>query len=110
MGTSGTRRPMLKRGTRWVASGRTGAAVVVAMLALVLGAAPLRAQVGHAPANSPYRDIRKGYTFTALYGQFGGSGGQFGIGPHDWPTHVFRYHIRTGSTVQRGLACVHGHL
>jgi hypothetical protein len=101
---------MLTRGTRWGSSGRTGIRAVIAVLALVLGAAPLRAQVGHAPDKSPYRDIRKGHTFTALYGQFGGSGGEFGIGPHDGPTYGFRYDIRTGSSVQLGLGFAHGNL
>jgi len=101
---------MLKRGRRWGASGKTGVWAVVAVLALVIGAAPLSAQVGHAPDKSPYRDIRKGHTFTALYGKFGGSGGEFGIGPHDGPTYGFRYDIRTGSTVQLGLGFAHGSL
>jgi hypothetical protein len=82
----------------------------LAMLALLLGVGRLSAQVGHAPDKSPYRDIRKGHTFTALYGQFGGSGGEFGIGPHDGPTYGFRYDIRTGSSVQIGLGFAHGHL
>jgi hypothetical protein len=101
---------MLKRGRRWGASGKAGVRAVVAVLALVIGAAPLGAQVGHAPDKSPYRDIRKGHTFTALYGKFGGSGGEFGIGPHDGPTYGFRYDIRTGSTVQLGLGFAHGSL
>lgn len=101
---------MLKRGTRWGGSSRIGTRVVLAMFTLVLAAARLSAQVGHAPDKSPYRDIRKGHTFTALYGQFGGSGGTFGIGPHDGPTYGFRYDLRTGSTVQLGLGFAHGNL
>ena len=98
---------MLTRGTRW---GGTGTRAVLAMLALLLGAGRLSAQVGHAPDKSPYRDIRKGHTFTSLYGKFGGSGGEFGIGPHDGPTYGFRYDIRTASTVQLGLGFAHGNL
>ena len=30
------------------------------------------AQVGHSPQSSPYRDIRKGHTFTVLGSYFGG--------------------------------------
>ena len=101
---------MLKRGTRWGGSGGTGARAVLVMLVLVLGAGRLSAQVGHPPDKSPYRDIRKGHTFTALYGQFGGSGGEFGIAPHDAPTYGFRYDIRTGSAVQLGLGFAHGNL
>jgi hypothetical protein len=101
---------MLKRGTRWGGAGGTGTRTVLAMLALVLGAGRLSAQVGHAPGKSPYRDIRKGHTFTALYGKFGGSGGDLEIGPHDGPTYGFRYDIRTGSAVQLGLGYAHGNL
>ena len=32
------------------------------------------AQVGHAARASPYRDIHKGHTVTAIFGQFGGGG------------------------------------
>jgi hypothetical protein len=101
---------MLKRGTRWGATGGIGPRAMLVMLALVLGVGRLSAQVGHAPDKSPYRDIRKGHTFTALYGKFGGSGGEFGIGPHDGPIYGFRYDIRTGSTVQLGLGFAHGNL
>jgi hypothetical protein len=101
---------MRKRGTRWGVLAGSGTRVVLAMLALVLGAGPLCAQVGHAPDKSPYRDLRKGHAFTALYGKFGGSGGEFGIGPHDGPAYGFRYDIRTGSAVQIGLGFAHGNL
>jgi hypothetical protein len=101
---------MLKRGMRWGGTGGTGTRAVLVVLALVIGAGGLSAQVGHAPDNSPYRDIRKGHTFTALYGKFGGSGGEFGIGPHDGPTYGFRYDIRTASAVQIGLGFAHGSL
>ena len=101
---------MLMRGMRWIGFGGPGTTMVLAILALGLGPGRLTAQVGHAPEKSPYRDIRKGHTFTALYGQFGGSGGEFGIGPHDAPMYGFRYDIRTGSTVQLGLGFSHGNL
>jgi hypothetical protein len=93
---------------RW--SGRTTrrtAARVVALLAL---ATPAAAQVGHPPQSSPYRDIGKGHAFTATFGQFGGSGGEFGIGPHDGHTYGFRYDLRTGSTIQLGLGFERGDL
>ena len=75
-------------------------------VALLLAALPalLAAQVGHAPGSSPYRDIRKGHTVTPYFGQFGGSGGRFEIGPHDGPIYGLRYDLRTGSTIQIGLA------
>jgi hypothetical protein len=94
---------MLKRGLR-------GSQLGFVILVLTVGAGRLGAQVGYPPNKSPYHDIRKGHTFTALYGQFGGSGGEFGIGPHDGPTYAFRYDIRTGSPVQIGLGFAHGSL
>ncbi|HKT61763.1 MAG TPA: hypothetical protein VJQ46_17020 [Gemmatimonadales bacterium] len=101
---------MLKRGLWWGGFGGIGTRAVLAILVLVLGAGRLGAQVGHAPNKSPYHDIRKGHTFTFLYGQFGGSGGEFEIGPHDGPTYGFRYDIRTGSAVQLGLGFTHANL
>lgn len=68
------------------------------------------AQVGHPPGHSPFRDIRKGHTFTAVAGYFGGSGGDFNIGPHKGATFGGRYDIRTASTLQLGLALSHGKL
>src|ERR671910_1140205 len=69
---------------------------------------PLSAQVGHPPGDSPFRDIRKGHPVTALGGYFGGSGGEFNIGPHKGAVYGGRYDIRTGSTVQIGLGIAHG--
>ena len=68
------------------------------------------AQVGNPPGDSPFRDIRKGHTLTAVAGYFGGSGGEFNIGPHKGATFGGRYDIRTGSTLQLGLALSHGKL
>ena len=61
------------------------------------------AQVGHPPGRSPYRDIRRGHTVTAFAGQMGGSGGRFGVGPHDGTVFGARYDIRTSRTLQLGL-------
>jgi len=74
----------------------------------LLAVRPISAQVGHPPGDSPFRDIRKGHTVTALVGYFGGSGGQFNIGPHKGAVYGGRYDIRTGSTVQIGLSIAHG--
>src|SRR5215208_5562592 len=74
----------------------------------LLALRPISAQVGHPPGNSPFRDIRKGHTVTALGGYFGGGGGQFKIGPHKGAVYGGRYDIRTGSTVQIGLDIAHG--
>jgi hypothetical protein len=78
--------------------------------ALFVLAVPAAAQVGHQPESSPYRDIRKGHTVTATFGQFGGSGGRFGIAPHDGQIYGFRYDLRTASTIQIGLGFARGDL
>ena len=70
----------------------------------------LRAQVGHPPQSSPYRDVRKGHTFTAIAGYFSGDGGEFNIGPHDGGVFGVRYDLRSGSTIQLGLEIAHGDL
>ena len=86
----------------------------IVRLALLVAAAslhsvrPIAAQVGHPPGNSPFRDIRKGHTVSAMGGYFGGSGGDFKIGPHKGAVYGARYDIRTGSTVQIGLGLAHG--
>jgi hypothetical protein len=74
------------------------------------GIPALAAQVGHPPSSSPYRDIRKGHTFTVTGGYFSGNGGEFGIGPHDGAVFGGRYDIRTASAIQLGLGVAHGRL
>jgi hypothetical protein len=68
------------------------------------------AQVGHPPQASPYRDIRKGHTFTAMGGYFKGDGGRFGIGPHGAYVFGARYDIRSASALQLGIGVYHGSL
>jgi hypothetical protein len=88
--------------------GSLGRAVLWLTLAgLPAGAA---AQVGYSPGHSPYRDIRKGHMVTPIFGQFGGSGGRFEIGPHDGQIYGLRYDVRTGSAVQLGLGVSHATL
>src|SRR3954464_4973323 len=87
---------------------RVKAILVFAALAVIVRGAA--AQVGHSPQSSPYRDIRKGHTFTAIGGYFGGDGGTVGIGPHDGPLYGARYDIRTGGTLQLGFGVTYGDL
>jgi hypothetical protein len=68
------------------------------------------AQVGHRPESSPYRDIRKGHSFTVVGGYFKGDGGRFGIGPHSGAVFGVRYDIRTASTLQMGIGLFRGDL
>ncbi len=85
-----------------------GQLALLVAVASLLAVQPIAAQVGHPPGDSPFRDIRKGHTVTAMGGYFGGSGGDFKIGPHKGAMYGGRYDIRTGSTVQIGLGIVHG--
>jgi hypothetical protein len=84
--------------------------VVFPVLILIVGIPALSAQVGHPPTSSPYRDVRKGHTFTVAGGYFAGDGGDFGIGPHSGPVFGVRDDIRTASTIQLGLGIAHGRL
>src|SRR6185436_15467234 len=68
------------------------------------------AQVGYSPKSSPYRDIRKGHTFTVMGGYFKGDGGQFGIGPHGDYVFGARYDIRSAGALQIGIGVYHGNL
>ena len=77
---------------------------------LTLGPTLLSAQIGHPPQSSPYRDIRKGHTFTIAGGYFGGDGGDFGIGPHNGPLIGGRYDIRTAGALQIGLGIAYADL
>jgi hypothetical protein len=76
---------------------------------LVLPASAI-AQVGHLPKSSPFRDIRKGHTFTVMGGYFKGDGGRFGIGPHSGGVFGARYDIRSPSALLIGIGVYHGRL
>ena len=83
------------------------------LLSLLLAAAfaaPAAAQVGYPPASSPYRDIPRGHSVTAVVGRIGGGGGRFGIGPQDGTVFGLRYDIRAGGTVEFGLTLAQGNL
>lgn len=62
------------------------------------------AQVGHAPGSSPYRDIRYGMSMTFFYADFGGSGGQYGVGPHNGSGGGVRFDLRISHPLQAGLS------
>jgi hypothetical protein len=86
----------------------TPVAVIIALS--MLASVTASAQVGHPPGHSPYHDIPKGHTATPIGAQFGGSGGHFGIAPHDSPLFGLRYDIRTASAIQMGLEVARGTL
>lgn len=79
-----------------------------ALLASLLLPSAAAAQVGHPPGSSPYRDIPPGHTVYFTYGHLGGSGGKFGIGPHDGSLYGGRYDIRVSSLFGIGFAGAHG--
>ena len=86
-----------------------GTVTLALALALALPAS-LPAQVGHPPGRSPYRDIPKGHAVTPYVALFGGTGGRFGIAPHDGTVYGLRYDIRTGSALQLGVLFGRGDL
>jgi hypothetical protein len=67
-------------------------------------------QVGYAPGDSPYREIEKGKAVTAVVGYFGGSGGSFGVGPHNGMTYGGRFDIKISNTIQLGFSISQGNL
>jgi len=83
---------------------------VIASALVLLSPAVASAQVGHPPGHSPYRDIPKGHTVTGFAAMFGGTGGRFGVAPHDGPVFGLRYDIRTASAIQMGLQLGRGTL
>jgi hypothetical protein len=79
-------------------------------LAVLLSSVSASAQVGHPPGSSPYRDVRKGHTFTVTGGYFKGDGGRFGIGPRGDYVFGARYDIRSASALQLGIGVARGTL
>jgi hypothetical protein len=73
-------------------------------------ASPAGAQVGYAPGDSPYREIEKGKAISAVVGYFGGSGGSFGVGPHNGMTYGGRFDIKISNTFQLGFSVSQGNL
>jgi hypothetical protein len=76
---------------------------MAAAAALAFTAQAAAAQVGHAPGQSPYRDIGKGHAITLMFGHISGDGGVFGVAPHNGNTYGIRYDIRTGTPIQLGI-------
>ena len=91
-------------------SGVLGMRCLVAAVLLGAFAVPARAQVGHRPSDSPYRDVFKGHTVTGFGGYIGGSGARFGIGPHRGAVFGVRYDVRTASAIQFGLQLAQANL
>ena len=79
-------------------------------LGLLLSTTPLAAQVGHSPRTSPYRDIRRGHTFTLTGGYVFGNGGNLNIGPQNGSVVGIRYDIRSSRSIGLGLSLGRGNL
>lgn len=77
--------------------------VCLPVFCALLLAAPLAAQVGHAPTASPYHDIRQGTAWEVTGGVINGSGGPIGVGPRDGTMAGLRVLLRANSTLALGL-------
>jgi hypothetical protein len=65
-------------------------------LALVFVATTARAQVGHLPDNSPYRDLETHQEFTFFGGQYSAGRDAIGVAPRGGPMFGLRYEIHVG--------------
>ena len=79
------------------------------VLALVCPVAA-RAQVGHPPQSSPYHDLAKGSSFTAMGGWLLGDGGRLGVGPNSGHTFGGRFDLRASRALSIGIGGERGHL
>ncbi len=68
----------------------------ISALALALVATTARAQVGHLPENSPYRDLETSQELTFLGGHYRSGKDPIGIAPRDGPMYGLRYQIHVG--------------
>jgi hypothetical protein len=71
----------------------------VVLLSISPTVRPSVAQVGHDPARSPYRDVRRGGVALVTAGYFGGSRGSVGVGISDGPTGGLRYERWLGGAI-----------
>jgi hypothetical protein len=65
-------------------------------LALALLATTARAQVGHLPENSPYRDLETSQELTFFGGHYTAGRDPIGVAPRDGPMYGLRYEIHVG--------------
>ena len=65
-------------------------------LALACIATTARAQVGHLPENSPYRDLETRQEFTFFGGRYTTGKDPIGVAPLDGPMYGIRYQIHVG--------------
>ncbi len=89
---------------------RTVSFVPFVLFALFVSPAKAGAQVGHDPAQSPYRSLRYGQFVGVMGGYFNGSGGSIGAAPHHGPTLALRYDFLGAGTMTLGIAATVGRL
>jgi hypothetical protein len=90
-------------GVRWV---RMVLGVGAGVLLTAGPAVRLSAQVGHNPADSPYRDVQRGSVVRVVGGYFRGNRGKVPVGPSDGPTGGLRYEVAASGllTFAAGIA------
>jgi hypothetical protein len=69
---------------------------LLSALTLVAIATTARAQVGHLPQNSPYRDVETSQEFTFFGGHYSAGQDQINVAPHGGPMFGLRYEIHVG--------------
>jgi hypothetical protein len=69
---------------------------LLSALALACIATTARAQVGHLPENSPYRDLETRQEFTFFGGRYTTGKDPIGVAPLDGPMYGIRYQIHVG--------------
>ena len=69
---------------------------LLSALALACIASTARAQVGHLPDSSPYRDLETRQEFTFFGGRFQAGEDPIGVAPRDGPMFGVRYQIHVG--------------
>ena len=79
-------------------------------LGLAVCPATLAGQVGYPPTKSPYHEVLPSRSWIFNFGYFGGSGGDFGVGPHDGLTYGVDWNIRVSTPLQLGVTFTYGAL
>jgi hypothetical protein len=69
---------------------------LLSALALAFIATTARAQVGHLPENSPYRDLETRQEFTFFGGRYTTGKDPIGVAPLDGPMYGIRYQVHVG--------------
>jgi hypothetical protein len=75
--------------------------------ALALLATTARAQVGHLPDNSPYRDLETRQEVTFFGGQYTAGQDLIGVAPRGGPMYGLRYEIHVGGPAVLGARWAH---